>query len=343
MTLIETSPRKNCILCNKEGSPLYKNLTDDLFGVSGLWSVSTCSTCKLLWLNPYPNESSIADLYTTYYTHENLNNAFLAKEAFSNFPKNKKIKYSVLNSSYGYSITMPEKYKLLGKLLPLIPGMKKKMLISSSGIYAKPHGKILDLGCGNGDFLLEMKYLGWDVTGIEVDDTAAEEGRKAGLNITTGILNPSTFKENTFDVIYTNNVIEHLPNPVEVVTTCYRILKPGGTLIIKTCNNESFAHSIFKGNYRGLEIPRHYFIYSPSSLKILAERSGFMTKKMITSFNEYIWFSSYKLAKKMKNPAETNGNMFITPLLRTLQSLLLTVVPSRGDDIMAIFVKPQAH
>ncbi len=340
---IETSPRRDCILCKKEGVQLYKNLTDDLFGVRGLWNISKCKSCKLLWLNPYPNESYIAKLYTAYYTHENLSNAFLLHNNFSNFPRNKKIKYSILNYVNGYNIPMPKNYELLGKLLLFIPGMKKKMFVSSSGIHNTPNGKILDLGCGNGDFLLEMKYLNWNVTGIEVDDTAAEEGRQVGLNIITGTLEKGTFEDDRFDVIYTNNVIEHLPNPIEILVTCYKILKPGGFLIIKTCNNESFAHILFKENYRGLEIPRHYFVYSPSSIKILAKKTGFVTKSVTTSFNEYIWFSSYKLAKKMNNPAQTMGNKFIAAILQSIQLIILFIYPDRGDDILAIFQKPHPH
>lgn len=336
---IATKHRPRCIFCNNRGQPLYSGLEDHLFGVSGLWNIDQCVCCELLWLNPCPTEESISKLYRTYYTHENSANKFLLTPTFKNFPKNKKIKYAILAAYFNYDIMMPAMYRFVGVLIGLIPTLRRKISSGIGGFYQNKSGKLLDIGCGNGDYLLEMKYLGWDVFGIEIDEKAALVAKQLGLNVTAGALEIDSYPENYFSAIHMNNVIEHLSTPKEIMSICYKILKPGGRLTIKTCSNKSLAHTLYKQDYRGLEIPRHFFVYSPKSLKILGEKCGFTAEVVQTSLNEYIWISSYKIKNRLKDPAFINGNKFIIYTLRFFSLFILLIRPLRGDDVLVMFKK----
>lgn len=337
---MQTIQRNTCIACQRKGSTLYTDLRDQLFGVSGNWSMDTCTSCKLLWLNPYPSPDSVAELYNTYYTHTKLNNSFLKDSKFLFFPKNKKIKYAILNSHYKYPIKgIPFIYKMIGFIGGYIPGVSRKVKIGIGDISYLKDGKILDIGCGNGDFLLEMNYLGWKTFGIEVDEKSSSEARANGLDVITGEINSTRYPHNFFDVIYTNNTIEHLHNPEEILNICNTILKPRGTLIIKTCSSQSLAHYVFKKNYRGLEIPRHYFIFSPYSLKKIGEQAGFLVKEIKTSFNQYIWFSSYKIKTAQENPSFAISNKYLLTILYIFISLVIFIRPDKGDDIFVRFEK----
>ncbi len=282
-TPIKVKPVTSCILCGYRGQNLYSHLKDSLFGVPGFWSISSCKNCALLWLDPQPLEEDTSLLYSNYYTHEGLTNNFLTSSevSFENFPKNKKIKYAVLVAYFKYPIMVPRVYYFVGVILGAIPSFRKKVELSIGGFLPKKGARLLDLGCGNGDYLLEMKYLGFDVEGIEIDPQSAEIARSNGIPVITGTLTKNTYKENSFDAVYLNNVIEHLANPEEIMSICHTILKKGGRLCIKTCSSKSFARSLFQESYRGLEIPRHFFIFSPESLRQLGKRVGFSVKKRL--------------------------------------------------------------
>jgi 2-polyprenyl-3-methyl-5-hydroxy-6-metoxy-1,4-benzoquinol methylase len=147
---------------------------------------------------------------------------------------------------------------------------------------AKP-GRLLEIGCGNGSFLTAMSAKGWDAVGIDFDQKAVDVANKRhGENVRRGELINCQFASDSFDAILMNNVIEHIWNPVETVSECFRILKPNGRLVMITPNSDSDGHKLFKRDWRGLEPPRHLFIYNRSSLSRLAQNAGF-TRHLIFS------------------------------------------------------------
>ena len=182
-TYIKTIPRNTCLICNKEGVRKYSRMQDVLFEAPLTWNIDTCNDCNLLWLNPSPTPESLEKLYTNYYTHSQLFNDFLTKKDFRDFPTNKQIKYSILSAYYKYPIQIPKKNKIFGYLLGLIPGVKEKVRRSTGGFPYSKKSRILDVGCGNGDYLLEMKYLGFNVSGIEIDSSAVKTAKKHGLDV----------------------------------------------------------------------------------------------------------------------------------------------------------------
>jgi 2-polyprenyl-3-methyl-5-hydroxy-6-metoxy-1,4-benzoquinol methylase len=78
-----------------------------------------------------------------------------------------------------------------------------------------------------------------------------------------------------FDAVIMNHVVEHVHDPVRLLKECNRLLRPGGTFVAVTPNAESYGHKAFGSEWRGLEPPRHLFLFSRRTLREVANRAGF--------------------------------------------------------------------
>lgn len=121
--------------------------------------------------------------------------------------------------------------------------------------------KILDLGCGRGEFLTAMKAKGFDIIGVEPDPYKYEAIRKnekeMGVRI-EAIKAPGEelpFDSGTFDFIYCNNVIEHCKNPILLLKESYRVLKPQGLAYFTVINRFAFRDPHYHLNFLNL-MPR---------------------------------------------------------------------------------------
>src|SRR5439155_14826299 len=115
-----------------------------------------------------------------------------------------------------------------------------------------------EVGCGTGWYLARMRDLGWSVIGAEMDPQAAKVANEyRQLPVFVGTLDEAQFPEGSFDAITMNHVFEHVPDPNPFLKECYRLLSPGGHLILAMPNLNSLGHRIFGRHSRGLETPRH--------------------------------------------------------------------------------------
>ncbi len=283
---ITTQQQLQCHLCDSQSNLLYQNLSDYLFGVSGDWNLRKCSntTCGLVWLDPQPIAEDIDKLYQNYYTHTNEQN-------LAQLPQSK----SQSLQAWLYD------------LFTFIIGIKQEREQFNQMYLAdiKP-GKLLDVGCGNGDLLAKFRDLGWDVQGQDTDIKAKEFAEKNyNLTVHLGSLESIGFTENTFDAIILNHVIEHIINPIALLSECYRILKLGGVLIAVTPNILSTSHKFFGQYWRGLEPPRHLYLFSELTLKEIASKSGFTNFQTLTTAAHGHYFALSSLELKKHHFSET--------------------------------------
>jgi 2-polyprenyl-3-methyl-5-hydroxy-6-metoxy-1,4-benzoquinol methylase len=155
-----------------------------------------------------------------------------------------------------------------------VPAFARAAALDVMNLTPSMGGKLLDVGCGNGEFMVRMRDLGWSVRGVDPDPAAAKQGRSQGLQIFVGTV--SDVPDSTrYDVITLNHVIEHVSDPIGLLRECRRRLRPGtGTLVITTPNIKSLGHWWFKRYWRGLEVPRHLFLFSPAALSDCVIRAG---------------------------------------------------------------------
>lgn len=264
---IRTYQINNCLLCGSEGEVLYSGLEDTLFGVQGKWGLKKCLNpeCELIWIDPMPIPEDINMTYQNYYTHLENNGSFNQRNLMG----------SLLNRSYAFTNRIVSSIFQLNEL---------HRQFDSLFLCDIGKGKVLDIGCGKGEFLFKMRCLGWEVEGVDFDPLAAEYCYvKYGIKVHVNNVEGVNYSNNFFDAIVMKHVIEHVLDPISLIRECRRILKPGGRLVIITPNINSFGHHRFKNNWRGLEPPRHLHLFSHKSLLECTSRSGLQISNIITN------------------------------------------------------------
>jgi len=159
-------------------------------------------------------------------------------------------------------------------------------------------GRLLDIGCGKGNFLNAARHDGWSVCGIEPTRRSAEYARKEhGIDVIETGLHESDIAANSFDVVSMWHVLEHLPDPRSVLNEINRILVEGGILIIAVPNIASLQAVFGRGKWFHLDPPRHVIHFSPEFLSRLLRQSGFQIEKVdhFSAENNIIgWFQTFQ-------------------------------------------------
>lgn len=247
------------------------DLTDCLFNAPGSWDISRCPNreCGLMWLNPMPRKDDIHRAYRTYYTHEQ--------------PLNNQTQIRINLNSY-------RKY-ILKLFLHLTPIYRERENFNRMYLEKIKPGRLLGVGCGSGARLAYLASMGWSVEGQEVDPLSAEAAKKHGIIVHLGELDSLNLPAKSYNAVVMNHVIEHVHEPLKLLKECHRLLAPGGTIISITPNINSCGHRVFKAHWRGLEPPRHLFLYNQKSLQQLAQMAGFQNSQTwTTSANAHHFF-----------------------------------------------------
>jgi len=332
---IRTVPFKPCPLCDNNGEFLYLELQDRLFGANGSWNLAKCSNrhCGLIWIDPMPSAEDIEKAYANYYTHE-----LQEEKGQIGVLKliNQCMKRGYLAGKYGYPLSQQSALlKMFGKFLYLFPLRRSKVDEEVRYLQALPQGRLLDVGCGSGAWLLFMRGLGWQVEGLDFDENAANVARQRGLQIHCGSLDTQNFPDEYFDAITLHHVIEHMPNPVGALVECRRILKKNGKLILSTPNTASLGHRVFKQYWRGLEPPRHLYLFCPSAMKSMLALAGFDEFTICTTNSDYVWMHSVilRLGEGEFSHTLNFAKKIIVLTLTLMEQLLLVGNPEAGESL----------
>ena len=159
---------------------------------------------------------------------------------------------------------------------------KKHILISrvrQLERYCPQKGKLLEIGCGIGLLLEAAQELGWDIHGIEPSEDAVVSIANAVKDkITNDILTRGLFEENEFDAVVFWSVLEHISNPLEVLTVASSILKKGGLLVIQTPNISSLNARCFKGRWAQANEVDHLCLWPKITLITQLKKIRFFSK-----------------------------------------------------------------
>ena len=281
---INTRDCPSCFICGSIGELHYKGLKDRLFSAPGLWSFKLCPnpSCGLIWLDPMPVDGDIWKAYKDYYTHrDNIYKDTWIRRAY------RKAQRSLLAHYYGYRNGNSAFFdRIVGSLIYFHPGRLADTIFSVFYLNAIPHGRLLEVGCGSGRMLKSMQDKGWDVVGVDPDPIAIKNAKSMGLIVYQGILADQKFEDDSFDAIALSHVIEHVPNPLDLLKECERILKPGGHLVLITPNNDSLCHQLYKIHWNSLDPPRHLYVFNLVTLKLLSRKAGFQNAKLETTIRD---------------------------------------------------------
>jgi len=226
-----------CCFC-KDNNNTPLYSTFDIFGNN--YTINECRNCHAHFLAPPPDAETLRQAYdTSYYgeTDEKFNSPNI--ETVLDHFRRRRAKYA------------------------------SKFLNSND--------KILDIGCGNGRFLLHLlKYGNFKLYGTELESNSANRAaRIPQINLKLGHLSKDSFDAETFDVISMFHVFEHLTEPKETLEIIYNILKDNGTLIISFPNIDSLQSNLFKGKWLHLDPPRHLLFFEARDFINICEKMGF--------------------------------------------------------------------
>ncbi|MFQ6605045.1 MAG: class I SAM-dependent methyltransferase [Fidelibacterota bacterium] len=166
-------------------------------------------------------------------------------------------------------------------------------------------GTILDFGCGTGEFLHVCQQQGWTVTGLEPGESAR---RKATRLLGTPVLDTAdltTLDRDQFDVITLWHVLEHVPDPVAVISQLKRILKHNGALIVAVPNYTGTDARYYGSAWAAWDVPRHLVHFSPRAMRHLAAQAG-LTITRVTGMP----FDPFYVSLLTEKSVKSNGRLW---------------------------------
>jgi 2-polyprenyl-3-methyl-5-hydroxy-6-metoxy-1,4-benzoquinol methylase len=280
------------------GEYRYQQLHDHLESVPGEWSLRDCRGCGSLFLDPRPTPQAIGKAYASYYTHRSGAAAYVDDNGHSLLWR---LANGYMNARYG-SQRLPA--IAAGRfMLPLMPALRQQLDFFYRGL-PRVKGRLLDVGCGNGVFLLRARAAGWNVAGVEPDPLAVATARLDGLDVFEGTLD-SFCDAQRFDVITSSHVIEHVHEPRVFLGRMFDLLRIDGTIWLATPNVQSMGHRWFGRAWRGLEPPRHLVVFSAQALRGLLTEVGFTDIRFHRRGRgaAYIIRASRELARRKRSEA----------------------------------------
>ena len=260
---------------------MFESLTDLTYGVApGAWTMWRCSGCSGGYLDPRPSRNSIGEAYTKYSSHRVMN-AEALRYLITGTDIPTRLRTGYYNQRYGYKFS--NAWSIGAIVGPLLPRKRTQWdyLIRHLPAPSAPGESFLDVGCGNGSFLQVARGLGYLTVGLEPDPAAVEVARDAGLDVRMGGLPDTGLPESGFDQITLSHVFEHVHDPFDAASELLRLLKPGGRIWFTQPNIDAAGLSIFREQWRGLEVPRHLLLLNAGGFKELLGRAGFVDVELL--------------------------------------------------------------
>ncbi|MEZ4735761.1 MAG: class I SAM-dependent methyltransferase [Caldilineaceae bacterium] len=300
-----------CNFCGNDASKPFVSVPDLLLErLTVKASLVCCTRCGLVYQNPRPTLAEMGQHYPPEY------------------------------EPYADLAALPKRNWLLQKAVE--HGTNKRCRFVTRH---KAAGKLLDVGCAMGGFLLGMqKQKQWTVAGVEVNEAVAHAAQdRHGLDIFPGALEEAQYPDATFDAVTLWDVLEHLHDPLGSLQEIHRILRPNGIVVIRVPNLASWDAKLFGTAWAGLDAPRHLYIFTPESLSTLLEKAGFQVLEHSCGIGSYMtfvlsvrfWLTARGVSTKTK---ETLTKALYHPLARLLSTppFYLVSLTRRGPLLVTV-------
>jgi len=260
---------KKCPICESPSQKKFLVCKD--YTVSNkVFSIVECNSCGFRFTNPIPEEKEIGHYYKSkdYVSHSGT-------------------KKGIINSIYH----LVRKHTL---------AQKKRLADSLS-----EEKKLLDIGCGTGDFINYLNKKKWNTLGLEPDDeTRGYAVKTKNVNVQS-IEFISEIEDNSFPVVSMWHVLEHVYQLDQQIQEISRILKEQGKLIVAVPNSNSYDAKKYKSFWAAYDLPRHLYHFRKEDIKRLFEKHGFELVKILPMKFDSYYISM--ISEKYKGGKILNG------------------------------------
>jgi len=201
------------------------------------------------------------------------------------------------------------------------------------------HGnKVLDIGCGSGNFLEKVKEITPHVMGLEFNNMAIEKCKSKDLIVyDIGLEKFSQLSENrhSFDVVCAFQVLEHIYDVNLFLNSCINLLKPGGKLIIGVPNNNPYLYKF--DLFHTLNLPPHHMgIWNKKSLKRLQEHFPIAVEKILVEPNVNF---EYWLNIQVKKWIRLENISKFLKRIKLYRVISFFKIATEGRNLLVVFIK----
>jgi SAM-dependent methyltransferase len=235
--------KADCLFGHRSDAEPVFSVRDRLGDGGERFRLMRCRECGLYFLSPRPAQEDIV----RYYPYERYGEVFAGarQEEASWWQRWQKSRY-------------------LGRLCRFVE-------------RAKTEGRILDVGCGTGEFLAHLRARGaWEVQGVDLNARAVEYVReKLRLPVSCGRLEEMQLPESEFDVVTMWNVLEHLHDPAGALAEARRVIRNDGILALSLPDGDSLDRRLFGSHWVGFDPPRHLYTFTRPTVGRLLAEAGF--------------------------------------------------------------------
>ncbi len=203
--------------------------------------VVRCTHCQLQFANPQPSDAELAAIYGPNYV-------------------------LVENDPVGEAMVLQSKRATADHYLDLL---------AEAGVSSK--SRLLEIGCGGGNFLRQASLRGFDVTGVEYSEFACARARTAlegRGRVLHGEISVLAAESEAYDVCVLCDVIEHVRNPGVFLREIQRLLRPGGVILVVTPSLASWSHRFLRSRWMEFK-EEHLLYYAPDTIRRQLTQAGF--------------------------------------------------------------------
>lgn len=277
-------------ICDACGKQQWSVVLDDLShefiyrGRHNTWQYALleCKTCGLGLVDPKPTAELIQCFYDEEYGSFDSNSP-------ANAHHHKSIKFRLARmrgARFGGRGLSALTRASLGCLAEWATGKTISYTLSFP-LQLDRNSCIFDVGYGSGNWLLALSEMGYrNLYGYDIAANRRHVSRlhAAGISLSEGVFVNNAYPAAAFDCIRMEHVFEHLPNPMEVLKKCYRMLKPGGVLVMSFPCKDSWSFRLSIRDSPALQLPKHLFHHTPQSAQAMLAAAGF-TLFRITAYS----------------------------------------------------------
>ena len=254
MPVVSSSERiliESCPVCHGRDFRPFQQVTGH--------AVVRCAGCGLALTNPQPSDAELGAIYGPNYV-------------------------LVENDPAGEAMVLRSKRATADHYLDLLAGFLGDATPSSrsaasarDGGVASPTKRLLEIGCGAGNFLVRAADRGFDVTGLEYSSYAAERARinlDGRGRVLVGEVTSLADQSNAYDVCVLCDVIEHVRHPDEFVRDILRLLRPGGVLLVVTPSLDSWSARVLGSRWMEYKA-EHLYYYTRATITRQLQNAGY--------------------------------------------------------------------